>query len=326
MLPEGTGWTAIAGTEFERICPDDPGIRAVVGCRAVASAWGGGIADTTHDRLIVWGGGHNDYWGNEVYAFDVGSLSISRLTDPSPPTGCVSTLADGRPNSRHTYDSLAYVAHARRMFAFGGAIACESGGGSNDTWTFDVDTNEWQSMDPTSGGPPDGFIGATDYDPETRLVILHNTRGLWTHDVDTNTYVERSAYSFTDYHMVGRVDPVHREFVMLGGGEAWAYDLAAGYARRALTLSGCGAVVNTAYPGLVWDPVDENFVAWAGGGSVYRIDVAAQTCEEIPFSGGPGAQQETGTNGRFRYFPTHDVFVLVNGFDEPVYLLRLRPA
>jgi hypothetical protein len=35
------------------------------------AAWGGGAHDTKRDRLIVWGGGHGDYGGNELYAFDV---------------------------------------------------------------------------------------------------------------------------------------------------------------------------------------------------------------------------------------------------------------
>ncbi|MGE0786368.1 MAG: hypothetical protein AB7S26_11925 [Sandaracinaceae bacterium] len=329
MLPEGTGWIALPGTELSTICPDDASIHAVVGCAAVAAAWGGGAADTTHDRLLVWGGGHNDYWGNEIYALDLTTQTVSRITDPSPatpnPDDCgVTQLADGRPNSRHTYDNLAYIEHAHRMFAWGGAPACRPGGGSDDTWTFDVDAVEWTSMDPTNGGPPAAFIASTDYDAQTQLVLLHDTHGLWSYDVDTNTYAARAPDTATDYHMTGRVDPVHRLFVMIGGGQAWAHDLAGGYARRALDLTGCGAVVDAAYPGFAWDPVDERFIAWVGGGSVYAIDAVAGTCEELPYDGGPGDAQANGTNGRFRYFPALDVFALVNDFSEPAYILRLR--
>src|SRR5215467_3275959 len=37
-------------------------------------AWSGGAYDSKRDRLIVWGGGHGDYGGNEIYAFDVNTL------------------------------------------------------------------------------------------------------------------------------------------------------------------------------------------------------------------------------------------------------------
>ena len=332
QLPPGTGWVELPGTEMIEICPDDEAIHAVVGCAAVATAWGGGVADTANDRLIAWGGGHNDYWGNEVYALDLTTFTVMLLTQPSPPTpmpdDCgLTTLPDGRPNSRHTYDNLAFIGDARRMFAWGGATACRPGGGINDTWVFDVDALEWESKDPTSGdGPPEPFISATDWDAESGLVLLHNTHGLYTYDLATNTYAYVAPDTSTDYHLTGRVDPAHRLFVMLGGGEAWAHDLAAGYARRELTLAGCDAVTSAAYPGFAWDPVDGVFIAWVGGGSVYRIDAAAETCEEVPFPDGPGDAQPNGTNGRFRFFPSIDAFALINDFQQNAFLLRMRPG
>src|SRR5262249_55208648 len=41
----------------------------------IMAAWSGGAYDTTRDRLIIWGGGHADYAGNEIYVFDVNSLT-----------------------------------------------------------------------------------------------------------------------------------------------------------------------------------------------------------------------------------------------------------
>lgn len=73
-------------------------------------AWGGGTVDTARNRLLVWGGGHANYWGNEMYALDLPSLSIKRIIDPSPLTSqsnCQSALPDGTPVSRHTYYGLA---------------------------------------------------------------------------------------------------------------------------------------------------------------------------------------------------------------------------
>jgi hypothetical protein len=329
-IPAGTGWFELPDTELIDICPDDESIHAVGGCGAIAAAWGGGAADRANERLLVWGGGHNDYWGNEVYALNLRTLGVELLTQPSPPTpmpdDCgLTTLPDGRPNSRHTYDNLAYIEPARRMFAWGGATACRPGGGIDDTWTFDVDALEWTRMDPTNGdGPPQAFIASTDYDAETDLVFLHNTHGLWSYDYDTNTYRELAPDTASDYHLTGRVDPSRRVFVMLGGGEAWAFDLAT-YERSALSL-GCSSIVDAAYPGMAYDPVEQKIIAWAGGDSVYAIDADAETCEERTFPGGPGDQQPNGTNGRFRYFGSIDAYALVNAFEQNAYLLRLRPV
>jgi len=101
-------------------CPENPSIQGNSGCRAVINAWNGGVADTKRNRLIVWGGGHNDYFGNEVYALDLTSASFTRITEPSVPDDvgkCPEAYKDGRPNSRHTYNGLAYVANADQMFA-----------------------------------------------------------------------------------------------------------------------------------------------------------------------------------------------------------------
>jgi len=44
------------------------------------------FADTKSNRLIIWGGGHGDYFGNEVYGLDLNNMTMSRLTEPSPVT------------------------------------------------------------------------------------------------------------------------------------------------------------------------------------------------------------------------------------------------
>src|SRR5258708_31206457 len=97
-------------------------------CANVIMPWSGGIADTSRNRLIVWGGGHTDYSGNEIYALDLNSLSMLRITNPGSAAGtCVAANPDGTPNARHTYDGLAYIANQDRMYAFAGSLACSAG-------------------------------------------------------------------------------------------------------------------------------------------------------------------------------------------------------
>ena len=56
------------------------------------------------------------------------------------------------------------------------------------------------------------------------------------------------------------------------------------------------------------------------------------SCVKMTFAGGPPNSSHAnqlpnttyGTYGRFRYFPGLDVFVLVNDWNIPAYILRLR--
>jgi len=131
------------------VCPDAQtysAIQANEGCSAVINDWSGGAQDETRNRLIVWGGGHGGYFGNEVYALDLTTLEMLRLNDPSDVAGydfgnCYSpdAYADGRPVSRHTYDGLSYVADADKMYAFSGAKA-PCGYQDDDTWVLDLAT------------------------------------------------------------------------------------------------------------------------------------------------------------------------------------------
>src|SRR6185436_11148648 len=201
-LCPGLGWCQILNTKLADVCPDPaqfPDIQANEGCSGVINDWSGGIADQGRNRLIVWGGGHGGYFENEVYALDLGSLTMKRLNAPSDVTGydfgdcnAPDEYPDGRPDSRHTYDQLAYIAHADRMYAHSGAKA-PCGYSDNDTWTLDLATVEtapagqaapWARLYP-SGDTTQSWPGqVADYDPNTKLVFLDDVYALWSYDFD----------------------------------------------------------------------------------------------------------------------------------------------
>jgi hypothetical protein len=102
--------------------------------RRIISAWGSMAWDPNRRQLIIWGGGHANYAGNDVYRFDAATLRWQRASLPSAvhaPFGDRRFFAvDGphnAPISSHTYDNQEFLPLADRFITFGGA-AYNTGG------------------------------------------------------------------------------------------------------------------------------------------------------------------------------------------------------
>jgi hypothetical protein len=330
------GWCEITGTKLEDVCAASHGfdeVSGAEGCAGIINDWSGGIADTAHDRLIVWGGGHNGYYGNELYAFDLATREFQRLTDPSPPAPggdvCPEELSDGTPNSRHTYNGLAEIVDGGQMWAFGGSLACGPGNFGDDTWLLDLGNLAWTRSEPASGPTPGPHPGvAADYDAATKKVFLHDTAALFRFDPATRTY-ERLGEDSIDYHLTGVIDPKRHLFVLFGGDQVRAFDISATSSYQMQTwdgqVTGCDAIRSAVYPGLAYDPVQDRIVGWAGGDTVYVFNVDTKACTAQTFAGGPGPQPTAGTHGRFRYFPKYELLAVVNGWQQNAFTLRLTP-
>jgi hypothetical protein len=316
------GWTDVPGTTLQSVCPPNTADYAFSNrCSGVVRAWGGGVADTKRNRLIVWGGGHNDYFGNEIYAFDVASRKLMRLDDPSVPTPlCEGTYADGRPAARHTYGGITYIAHLDKMFVFSGYTACPSGGAQGDTWLLDFSKlaagggNPWTREDPTHGGKPDGSAGVSSaiYDPESKLVFVVTTRdGLWSYNADTNSYKKLNSSPMTT-HSSSVLDPVRHAILTFGDGRASRISIALGsnYAQKPMKAGGCEELLSMPSPGLAYDPVLKRIIGWPDfGPKIYVYDEDADSCTTRTFAeNAPPDSAHSGpapdSNGTFGRFPT----------------------
>ena len=160
-----------------------------------------GAADTKRNRLIVWGGGHGDYQGNEIYALNLAAMppTMTRLTDPSAWNYSISyeSNPDGTPTSRHTYNDLVYLPVQDALFSFSGGLP--SGTGTNHTWMFTFADSKWHAQDPVNGWDPTSISNsvtgaACAYDPNTQTVfcIDGNTNYLLRYNPATNTYTKLS--------------------------------------------------------------------------------------------------------------------------------------
>jgi hypothetical protein len=338
-LPTGNGWHAIPSTRLRPLCAGENGFGSILGawgCDGITGAWSGGAFDSARNRMIIWGGGHNDYYGNEIYAFNLNTQTVERLNDPGLPgaTSCTPAIAGGaQPNSRHTYDGIEYIASVDKLFAFGGSLACASGEFGSDTWTFDFKTKRWQRMNPT-GPIPSGDAGMmTAYDPVSGLIYLHDRRYLYSYDVANDRYTRLGSESVSlGYHLAATLDPKRRQFVIVGydsasgGGRVHTYSIAAGstYRMTSVSTTGGGPVVGAEYPGLEYDPVSDRIVAWTGESrnNVYSLNLDSRQWTATALSGSPNPLAN-GVHSRFRYSPTSGVFVSVNDVDDNIYILRL---
>lgn len=327
MLCTTLGWCRITSTKLRDVCPTpSPGGT----CLAVVTAWAGAAADTENNVMYLWGGGHKDYVGNEVYALDLMSLKMKRLNRPSPAsavTECSELYSDGLPSSRHTYGALTFLPAQRQLFAFGGSYS-RCGYMGNDTLRFDPMTTTWSR--PLADGPPRGSPGImADYDTATNRVFLHDVDGgtFWSFNPADNTYTRLREGGGVDYRMTGVIDPSRKLFVMMGHGQIRVVSIAPG--SNYLTenwdaaTTGCDALRNADSPGLTYDPDQNAIVGWAGGTAVYLFDATTRTCTQRTFPGGPGVAQKNGTFGRFRYFPRLKVFAVVNDAGNDAFTLRM---
>ena len=235
-------WYEVPSSHMEEVAPQQPFDTRV---KNVMDAWSGAAFDTTRSALLVWGGGHGDYWGNEVYAFNVATLTWQRLNDPYWPAKDMAAgtydawfSENSSPGSRHTYDGLEYIPGLDVFWGVGGSL-WKSGTGTQQTVTLKMDTLKWSEK---ARAPIVGSIGvASGYDPITKKIYLHDTGRLVSYDPATDTWDTLNQAS-SGNGLVGEVDPVNRKFVVLGKGNAYVYDLSA----STISRSPLGATGNNA--------------------------------------------------------------------------------
>ncbi len=332
-IPLNPGWWQIPNTEFQSVCPPNNFQNSQYpfsdACSMVIEAWGGGAADTVRNRLIVWGGGHSDYSGNEVYDLDLNSLKTRRLTDPTLPIAaeCIETLAGSAPNSRHTYDGLVYIPNREMMLSFSGSLA-PTGCASSVAWKLDMENLVWTQLKPAGTSPVySGGVAAAAYDPNKNLVFISTQSygSFASYDYGANAYKILSSHAMTDYHETAVIDSKRKLFFLFGGGYAYRIDISGNdpqYKLNRNKASQCSFIYSV-YPGVAFDSSQNLIVGWAGGNTVYLYNPDTDSCSSVTYANGPGAQQSNGTNGRFQYFPSLDVFVLINSFRQNAYVLRL---
>jgi hypothetical protein len=321
-------WYEIPGTNLADAAltaKDYPWLGQGEGISGLISDWSSGALDTQRDRLYVGGGGHNGYFGNEIYSFDLRTMAWGRLTDPDPPASAGAECPDKAldvPCATHTYDGLEYLPPPFDRFLVIGW----------DGWpqtTLDLDTNRWEAHpDLPQLGARTGATCA--YDPLTRVLWYHAGGGAMSYwDPATGLWTIRGSNEDLAYYRNAVVDPHRKLYVGVGQGKtaAWTIDSLGKFAPTSSVLATTGdrEIEDVGNPGVEYDPVNDRIVAWKGGGDVYTLDIDKLVWTRHPAQGAvvatPG--NGNGTFGRFRYVPSLNVFVVVSGVHENVFVYRL---
>ncbi len=241
-----------------------------------------GAYDSARNRFLLWGGGHNDYAGNEIYAFDLNTLAWRRETEPALYTDPKSTVeaagyypdANGdvdlqQPRSRHTYDSLQYVPPLDSLCAFGMMAGYPASKGAFHTDCFNFSTRRWdRKADIPSAGQ--SLVAMSAYDPLTRHAFYLRGAGyLAEFDPIANTWTRRSdndAGYFYDATAI--IDTKRHRFVAMGMNQLIYYDLNTSgqltQQRVADRLTGATDILKARRPGFAYDAVNDVYVLWSG--------------------------------------------------------------
>ncbi len=326
-------WTTLTNSKMSSVIYSGTlasSIEGNSGAGAIMNAWNGGTLDTISSQLLIWGGGHGDYWGNEVYSFSLNTLKWTRVTDPSDPStwsGTTGVMPDGKPAAPHTYDGEVFLPNLNKMFFVGGMD--KRGYSYNNAWLFDANTKAWtRQLDYPCGDVGYGQVAAFDSNTGHVFVATSYNDNFCEFDPIANKWKIYSSDGLPDYHMSGDIDPIGNRFVAVGAGRIRVYALSGviGQASTPATTGDRAVELNGNAPGFVWYPPGKVFVGWDGGSNVYTLDPTNWKWTLRPLVASnkvtPTAANGNGTFGRFQYDPVHNIFIVVNGVDENVYFYK----
>lgn len=151
----------------------------------IAARYGHSMVNIGKEKFLIFGGlGENAFYFNDTYIVDIEKKEIQQIYTSTAP-------------SKRYYHSMCFVPTQNKVYLFGGNF---QGFPLNDMWVFDLNTLNWQKINPPQTVPQARwghkmlyvekhkkiyiFGGQKDYTPSGLLYDL------WWYDVSNNTFFE----------------------------------------------------------------------------------------------------------------------------------------
>lgn len=219
-------------------------------------AFSGMAIDDRRDQLLFFGGGHDDYWGNEVWSWNIATRAWLKAYEPDPLrnvdlAACLASvdntrlpgmwMPSRRPISRHTYDSVEFISHMGVMMAGGASTYSGSGeylwsdtspsrhgcylNAPGDLWFYDPATKSWQYKGSSRTDAGRDGITVAAYDGTTGNIVAlgrdpNYSISTWIYDPLRNVFERKRPTRVAPWH--GEIAATYdgkRRYVLFFGGE-----------------------------------------------------------------------------------------------------------
>ena len=221
------------------------------------AAFSGMAIDERNGQILLFGGGHSDYWGNEVWAWKMAERTWRKMYEPDALNNlslaaCQTSVDNanrpgmwvpsGRPISRHTYDGVEYISHLGLMMAGGSstysganeylwsADTRASGTGCyfnspGDVWFYNPSTNAWSYKGSSQTDKTRVPVGVSTYDSTTgKVVVLGRSANYematYVYDPTANVFHQKFPSTRVPWH--GEIAATYdskRHYVLFFGGD-----------------------------------------------------------------------------------------------------------
>jgi hypothetical protein len=302
-------------------------------------SYSGGWYDPQHHQFCIFGGGHWDYSGNEVWCLDIVSLTWQEMYAPDVVTSqggnqgayrnydnsrypgalfnpAGESIENANPVSKHTYDQMEYV-EGLGPVVWGGYSWGDGGQGwcdaCKDTWAFNFTTANWQYLYDGTNPSPNfvAGVGASAYSTADNLLYALVTGDTWTFNPVNNRWTQLNTTGNAPYSIEMTMEYDSKRNVLYTFGGTWPdnpnlyrFDIATKTWTR-LSPNGAGPGVNTVQgPGLAYDEANDVLLVYKNG-NIWAYNPNENSWTQYspafrPPSGGYDAY------GRFRYDPINN--------------------
>ena len=324
-------WVEVGSNAIEDVKPS-PIPPGALGIQAVTRAWSGGTYDYEHHNFLVTGGGHTDYAGNELYAFNLETLTWTRIWGPTPNADIVSgeVYNDGNPSAIHTYDGVEYIPGWFGGCFFRGDGAVWQSGGTDKSWILKFDDTTWVEKATILENRGDARMV---WHPDSGYIYHHSKgeiySGFYAYDTSTNAWTDLAptgdAINWNKAASSGCINLADNCFYYMGGGAGLnRVNITTNVSKTGIGTTGGSTIEGVTAAGLEFDTRLDSMVAWGGGQTVYIYHHDDSTWYTRSCTGAnPGNDETNGTYGRFQYMPEYNAYCLVNTWSGYVYMLKL---